>query len=69
MAFSAEQLAALEAAAASGELRVQIGDNVIQYQTLTELMAVIRMARADQVAATSANTGPLRYTVGSFPNG
>ncbi|MFZ4792339.1 MAG: phage head-tail joining protein [Candidatus Competibacteraceae bacterium] len=51
MAFTADQLTALEKAAASGQLRVQLGDKVIQYQTLTELMAVIRMARAKFVGA------------------
>lgn len=66
MAFTAEQLASLEKAAASGQLRVQLGDKVIQYQTLTELMDVIRMARADQV---SSGYNPLRYSVGTFPNG
>jgi hypothetical protein len=66
MAFTAEQLANLEKAAASGQLRVQLGDKVIQYQTLTELMQVIRMARADQV---SSADNPLRYRVGTFPHG
>lgn len=61
MAFTADQLTALEKAAASGQLRVQLGDKVIQYQTLTELMAVIRMARADQTSA--SNSDPLRYRV------
>lgn len=65
MAFTAEQLANLEKAAASGQLRVQLGDKVIQYQTLTELMAVIRMARADQ----TTSNDPLRYRVGRFCGG
>lgn len=51
MAFSATQLAALEAAAASGQVRVQIGDMTIQYQTLPDLMAAIRTARNDVAAA------------------
>lgn len=54
MAFSAEQLATLETAAASGQLRVQVGDMVIQYQNLAELMQVIRMARADVAGASSS---------------
>ena len=66
MAFTSTQLATLEAAAASGQLRVQLGDKVIQYQTLTELMAVIRMARADQ---TTSNSDPLRFRVGRFCGG
>lgn len=67
MAFTADQLATLEQAAASGQLRVQIGDKVIQYQTLTELMAVIRMARAD--LSGSGGYNPLRYSVGTFAGG
>lgn len=67
MAFTAEQLANLEKAASSGQLRVQLGDKVIQYQTLTELMDVIRMARADQASA--SNSDPLRFRVGTFPCG
>ncbi len=66
MAFTADQLTTLEKAAASGQLRVQLGDKVVQYQTLTELMAVIRMARADQ---TTSNSDPLRYRVGRFCGG
>ena len=71
MAFTADQLTALEKAAASGQLRVQLGDKVIQYQTLTELMAVIRMARADQADASvpGGNSDPLRFRVGRFCDG
>ncbi|MBB1125564.1 phage head-tail joining protein [Thiospirillum jenense] len=47
MAFTAEQLATLESAAASGTLRVQFGDKVVQYQTLPDLLAAIRLARSD----------------------
>ena len=65
MAFSADQIATLEAAASSGQLRVQLGDKVIQYQTLTELMAVIRMARADLLGGINAD--PLRCRVARFP--
>jgi hypothetical protein len=54
MAFTATQLATLEAAAASGQLRVQLGDKVVQYQTLPDLLTAIRMARAD-VASASAS--------------
>lgn len=54
MAFNADQLATLEAAAASGQLRVQIGTKVIQYQNLPDLLNAIRMARVD--VATAAKT-------------
>ena len=51
MAFNREQLTALETAAASGTLRVQMGDRAIQYHSLSDLLKAIEMARAD-VAAT-----------------
>lgn len=61
MAFSPEHVAALETAIATGQLRVQIGDMVIQYQTGEDLRNALKMARADQVDAT--NSDPLRYRV------
>ncbi|AHF03426.1 hypothetical protein MARPU_05690 [Marichromatium purpuratum 984] len=57
MAFTSDQLATLEAAAASGRLRVQLGDKVIQYQTLPDLMHAIRQARADVAAAAGLRPG------------
>lgn len=62
MAFSAAQLAALESAAASGQLRAQVGDLILQYQTLPDLMAAIRMARADVAAATQNASAIYRGT-------
>jgi|DEB3_MinimDraft_2_1074329.scaffolds.fasta_scaffold37292_1 hypothetical protein len=67
MAFTAAQLSALEAAAASGQLRVQLGDKVIQYQNLPDLLAAIRMARTDQsVSAAPANSGAFRHRTACF---
>lgn len=51
MAFSAEQLAALETAAASGKLVVQLGDRRIQYQSLGDLLRAIEVAKRDVQAA------------------
>ena len=51
MAFTAEQLATLEAAAASGTLRVQFGDKVVQYQSLPDLLDAIQLARNDLLSA------------------
>ena len=62
MAFTAAQLATLESAAASGQLRVQLGDKIIQYQTLPDLMAAIRMARADIAAASTDASAVYRGT-------
>jgi len=66
MAFTAEQLAQLEKAAASGQRRVQLGDKVIEYQSLPDLLEAIRAARADQ---SSSGYNPLRYSVGTFTDG
>lgn len=62
MAFTAEQLLAMEAAAAQGLTRVQNGDMVIQYQTLPDLIAAIKIARADITTASSTTSVvPRRY--------
>lgn len=51
MAFTAEQLTAMESAAAQGLTHVQTGEKIIKYQTLPDLLAAIRLARADVAAA------------------
>lgn len=51
MAFTAEQLTALESAAASGELSVQLGDRKVQYQSLSDLLKAIDLARRDLAGA------------------
>lgn len=69
MAFTATQLATLEAAAASGQLRVQLGDKVIQYQNLPDLLMAIKLARADQQSNSTAEAGGMRFRVGRFCGG
>jgi len=70
LAFTALQLASLESAAASGQLRVQMGDKVIQYQSLDMLLQAIAQARADVSAQTApTGNGTLRYRVCAFPDG
>lgn len=61
MAFSAEQLAALETAAASGKLVVQLGDRRVQYQSLSDLLKAIDTARRDQAAISAASRQTRRY--------
>ena len=61
LAFTAAHLAALETAAASGQLSVQIGDRRIQYQSLADLMNAIKMARQDVLASGSAGRATRRY--------
>lgn len=62
MAFTAEQLAAMEQAAAQGLTHVQSGDKILKYQTLPDLIAAIKLARADVAAASGvAPPPPRRY--------
>lgn len=60
VAFDATQLAALESAAASGQLVVRYGDREIRYQSLAELMGAIEVARRD-VAGTTSLRSTRRY--------
>ena len=61
MAFTAEQLTAMEAAAAQGLTRVQAGDKVIEYQSLPDLLKAIQVARADVATASGAPRTCRRY--------
>ena len=58
----------MEAAAASGQLRVQMGDKVIQYQSLDMLLKAIAMARGDVTATTASpvNGGSFRHRTARF---
>lgn len=60
MAFSADQLAALESAAATGTLSVRMGDRTVTYQSLADLLSAIDIARRDVVGA-SALRSTRRY--------
>ena len=42
MAYTAEQLAALESALAKGERRVTLGDKSVEYRTVEELQEAIK---------------------------
>lgn len=63
MAFSAEQLTALETAAASNKLSIQLGDRRVQYQSLGDLLKAIEVAKRDVQAATGAAVPVRRYLV------
>lgn len=60
MAFTADQLSALETAAATGQLSVRFGDREIRYQALGDLMRAIDRARQD-VQATGTRRQTRRY--------
>lgn len=55
MAYTQEQLTALEAALAKGEKRVTFGDKTVEYRSVEELKEAIRAVErglAEQAAAT-----------------
>lgn len=55
MAYTQEQLTALEAALAKGEKRVTFGDKTVEYRSVEELKDAIRAVErglAEQAAAT-----------------
>lgn len=65
MAFSAEQLTAMETAASSGTLMVQLGDRKVQYQSLGDLLKAIDLARRDLAGAAALPVRRyLRYSRG-----
>ena len=63
MAYTAEQLQALEAALAKGERRVTFGDKTVEYRSVEELRIAMRDVRRglfDQAAATGLWPGAPR---------
>lgn len=62
MSFTASDLAALDAAIASGELTVKKGDRQVTYRSMDELLKARKLV-ADQLAST---TGGLRHRLADF---
>lgn len=63
MAYTDDQLTALEAALAKGEKRVTFGDKTIEYRSVEELKDAIRAVQrglAEQAAATGLIPPPAR---------
>lgn len=63
MAYTEDQLSALEAALAKGEKRVTFGDKTIEYRSVEELKDAIRAVErglAEQAAATGLIPPPAR---------
>ena len=64
MAYTLEQLEALEGAVARGERRVTFADKTVEYRTVEELKEAMRLVRsglAEQSAATLLRTALLRH--------
>ena len=63
MAYTEEQLSALEAALAKGEKRVTFGDKTVEYRSVEELKEAIRAVErglAEQAAQTGLIPPPAR---------
>ena len=63
MAFTEEQLSALEGALAKGEKRVTFGDKTVEYRSVEELKEAIRAVErglAEQAAQTGIIPPPAR---------
>ncbi len=63
MAYTEEQLTALETALARGESRVSFGGNTVEYRSVADLAAAIREVKrglAEQAAATGLWPGKTR---------
>ena len=63
MAYTEDQLTALEAALAKGEKRVTFGDKTVEYRSVEELKDAIRAVErglAEQAAATGLVPPPAR---------
>ena len=56
MAYTEDQLTALEAALAKGEKRVTFGDKTVEYRSVEELKEAIRAVECG-LSAQAANTG------------
>ena len=61
MAYTRPQLDALIALRASGLLRTQVGDRVLQYQSGADLDRAINQAKRDLAAAEATSTGSTLY--------
>jgi hypothetical protein len=56
VAFTSEQLSALEAAASTGALTVKFADRLGTYQSLSDLLEAIKLARRDVSAASGSQS-------------
>jgi hypothetical protein len=62
MAYTSEQLTALEQALARGEKRVTLGDKTVEYRSVDELKAAIAEVRGALAAAHGVRTRQIRLT-------
>ena len=68
MAFTKEQITALESAIASGILTVRYADRTVTYQSLKDMRAALRQMRGE-VAAPAAGLPRARRTIRLYQSG
>lgn len=68
MAFTSQDLTAIDKAIASGELRVKFGDREVQYRSIDELLKA-RDVISSSVASDSGSSPSTRCTYASFSKG
>lgn len=63
MAFTSENLAAIDRAIASGELRVTVNGRTVEYRSMADLLKARSTIVAEQAASTTGRRGgSFRYT-------
>lgn len=60
MAYTAEQVAALEAAIAQGALEVQYADKRVRYRSLDDMLALLKLMRDSVTPPQATDTPPGR---------
>ncbi|MFC6838609.1 phage head-tail joining protein [Xanthomonas theicola] len=69
MAFTKEQITALETAIASGTLSVRYGDREVRYQNLNAMRAVLTQMRGEVEGAAGVTPRPRRSTMRLYQSG
>ena len=62
MAFTADNLTAIDAAIASGELTVRMGERLVTYRSIADLLKTRALIQAELAAAGSV-TAPTRRSI------
>lgn len=66
MAFTVDQLTALEGAIATGELEVTFGDKTVKYRSMDDLLTAYEFIRGKLIAAGLVSDTRARVSVTSF---
>lgn len=69
MAFTSDDLAALDRAIASGELTVRTGDRMVTYRSIDELKAARELVTAGLAAQSASSSIYPRHQLADFSDG